>query len=70
MILRNRRFAFEQRKISQVAVVQIQQIEGVEDWATSAKEKFVEYAPTFRVQTNEFAIEDSVLDLEFAEAVA
>jgi hypothetical protein len=42
----------DQWKLPQIATVEVQQIEGVENWGAATEEKFIEDAPAFHIQAN------------------
>jgi len=62
-------FSLNQWKLPEIAVVQIQNVEGVEDWEAATKEQLVEKTPTFLIHTSDLAIDDRVPHLELPETV-
>jgi hypothetical protein len=60
-------FPFDQRQLAQVVAVQPQQVEGIEDGLALARHQFVESADTMFIETDNFAVQDSVLDGQFIE---
>ena len=60
-------FALYQRKLSQITTVEVQQIEGVENWGAATEEKFIEDAPAFRVQADQFAVDHRILYFQLGE---
>jgi hypothetical protein len=62
--------ALYQGELSQVVIIQVEQIKRVKGWAPTAEKKFVEDAPAFRIQAHQFAVDHRVLHLQLREIVA
>jgi len=60
-------FPFDQWQAAQVVAVQPQQVEGIEDGLALAGHQFVKFAFTVTVETDDFAVQDGVLDGQFIE---
>jgi hypothetical protein len=61
--------SLDQWKLPQIATVEVQQIEGVENWGATTEQQFVKDTPAFRVQANKFAVDHRVLYFQLGEIV-
>jgi hypothetical protein len=49
------------------ATIQVKKIERVKGWAATPEKQFVENTPAFRIQANEFAVDDRIPHLQFGK---
>jgi hypothetical protein len=58
-------FPLEKRRPPEIRAVEPQQVEGVEDWLPFSAEQLVELAHGLRLDPNNLAVKDGVLDGQF-----